>query len=412
VKSAAARTLAALVFFAAVVATAQDSRPDADDAPALTLEALKRADEERFDEALALLERARKARPDEAQTTTNLARMLGRRALWLARKDRAAEAEADLERGSAIAPEERHLRVLRAGLWRERGEIFRAESELGRVLLEEPSSASAFEELSRCKYDDDDLGGAMDALEAAEKLDPVRATKLKSYREKLRREFEAEKEFDRVERGSFAVKFDGKDFRSAADAVLEMLDAAERRARDWFSHTPQRRTTVVLYTRKDFSAVTGAHAWTGGLFDGKIRLPVRNFEATRAQVAKTLTHEYMHLVVRDLTRHCPTWLNEGLAQLAEGADAAEARRALRGRTLKRFSELPASWFGVSDAAEVSSWYAMGLAFAQWLIDVRGPLAVKDLLTKLDGRASFAAAFEDVFGRPFLEAEDAWRESLR
>lgn len=393
-------------------AAAQESRPAEEDAPALTVAALKCADEGRFDDALALLEKARAARPDERMTTVNLARMYGRRALHRARADRFAEAESDLERGMALAPEERHLRVLRAGIWRERGEIFRAEAELGRVLTEEPSLAAAFEELARCKYDDDDLVGAVDALDAAEKLDPPRAAKLTSFREKLRREFEAEKEFDRVERGAFVVKFDGKEFRSAAEATLDLLDAAERRARDWFAHVPGRRTTAVLYTRKDFAAATGAHGWTGGLFDGKIRLPVRNFAATRASVAKTLVHEYMHLVVRDLTKRCPTWLNEGLAQLAEGVEPSSARPTLKGRELKRLADLPASWFGTSDAAEVGVWYAQGLSFTAWLVDVRGPLAVKDLLTKLDDRTSFAEAFADVFGRPFAEAEDAWRESLR
>lgn len=393
-------------------AVAQESRPADEDAPALTEAALKAADKERFDEALELLEKARKARPDETVTTTNLARMLGRRALHRAKAERFADAEEDLVRAIGLAPSERYLRVVRAGLWRERGDVYRAESEVARVLVEDPALAYGFEELARCKYEDDDLAAALDALETAKKLDPERAPKLAAFEDRLRREYEAEKEFDRVVRGSFAVKFDGKDFRGAADSVLDLLDAAERRARDFLGHVPRRTTSVVLYTRKDFSAVTGAHAWTGGLFDGKIRLPVRNFAATRDEVAKTLTHEFMHLVVRDLTKRCPTWLNEGLAQLAEGKRAADVAAFLRGRELKRAAALPNDWFGVASGGEVSVYYAQGLSFTAFLLEDRGPGALKDLLEKLDAATPFAKAFEDVYGRTLDEAEDRWRETLR
>ena len=410
--------LLAFIVLLAVLAPAQetrpaaDTRPDQNDAPALTEQALKEAEAGRFDAAVELLERALKRRPEERVVTINLSRMLGRRATAAARKDRFVDAFADLERAIALAPEERYLRAVRADLRREQGEVFRAESETLAVLAEEPGSAIAFEVLARCKYDDDDLRAALEALDAAEKLDPSRAPALKAFRTKLEREFEAEKEFDRVERGTFLVKFDGRDFRSSAEAVLDLLESAERRARDFLGHVPRRRTSVVLYTRKDFSAVTGAHAWTGGLFDGKIRLPVRNFAETRADVARTLVHEFMHLVVRDLTRRCPTWLNEGLAQLAEGRSAEDARRRLRGKDLKRIAALPDDWFGVADAGAVSVYYAMGLSFTAWLMADRGPAAMRDLLGKLDGRMPFATTFEEVYGRPLAEIEDSWLETLR
>jgi tetratricopeptide (TPR) repeat protein len=411
-RSHVAAFLCALAVSSALV-RAQESRPtpEAEDAPALTERASREADAGRLDEAVKLLERALHLRPDESVVRVNLARMLVRRGVAFG-KDGAFEAAfADLDRAVETAPEERRSRAVRADLRRERGDVFRAETEIRTVLAEEPGLAYAFEVLARCRYDDDDLVAALDALEAAEKLDPERAPKLASFRAKLVREFEAEKDFDRVERGTFLVKFDGREFRGAAEAVLEMLDVAERKARDLLGHVPRRRTSVVLYTGKDFSAVTGAHAWTGGLFDGKIRLPVRNFYAARDDVARTLTHEFMHLVVRDLGRRCPTWLNEGLAQLAEGRSAEDARRRLRGRELKRVAELPDDWFGLADAGIVSTYYAQGLSFTAWLMRDRGPAAMRDLLGRLDGKTPFAAAFEAVYGRPPAELEDSWRETL-
>jgi len=417
---------ASRLLVAALAATsflvAQDTRPAApaetrpapadDDAPALTDAAIALADAGDFDGAVALLEKARKARPRERVTSVNLARMLGRRAASRLDARRDADAEADATLGLELAPEEAHLRVLRAGLWRRRGDVFRALGEATRAVEDAPADASTFEELARCKYDDDDLAGAASALDAAVKLDPSRKGRLDAFAAKLEREIEAEKAFRRVERGAFAVKYDAETFARVGDEILDLLDAAQQRAAAWFAHVPLRRVTVVLYSGREFTAVTGAHDWTGGLFDGKIRLPVRNFASSREGVLRTLKHEYMHCVVRDLTRHCPTWLNEGLAQIAEERRVADATAVLRGREPKRFAELPASWVTVKDGAEVSTWYAQSHAFVAWLMDASGPLTLKDLLTRLDGVKPFDKAFEETFGRTLAEAEDAWRATLR
>jgi tetratricopeptide (TPR) repeat protein len=411
VSAAAARSGRGLVCLVALLfgAAAQETRPK-DDVVAWTEEAVKLAEAGDFDASIGLLEKAAAARPADRTTVVNVARMLGRRASWHAREGRSREADSDLDRAVKLAPEERYLRVVRAGLWRDLGDVFRAESEVLRVLTEEPSLAYAFEELARCKYDGDDLAAALEALDAANKLDPERAKATASFLEKLKREFAAESEFDRVERGPFAVKFDSKEFRGAADAVLDLLDSAERKIRDRFGHVPRRRVTAILYTRKDFASATGAHGWTGGLFDGKIRLPIRNFASARAEIEKTVVHEFMHAVVRDLTKRCPTWLNEGLAQLAEDKSLAHSKAVLKGAEIESFAKMPDAWATIADGEIVRRRYAQAHLFTAFLQNDRGPLAFRDLLSKLDGKTSFGEAFSEVYGRGFDEAETAWRES--
>ena len=61
--------------------------------------------------------------------------------------------------------------------------------------------------------------------------------------------------------------------------------------------------------------MTGAEEWVGGLYDGAIRVPVRNFTASEGEIRKKLFHEYTHVAVRSVTNRCPTWLNEGLGSL-------------------------------------------------------------------------------------------------
>jgi hypothetical protein len=156
--------------------------------------------------------------------------------------------------------------------------------------------------------------------------------------------------------GGFTVKGEDRAFGALAEPVLDMLDAAAQRCGATLGHIAGRRVVVVLYGRSTFRDATGVHGWAGGLFDGRIRLPVADFAENRAAVARTLAHEYFHLTVQDLTRRCPLWLNEGL-----GADRRRARRGAEPGAAfgpwRRMETLPSNWVSIADSAEVSRLYA-------------------------------------------------------
>jgi hypothetical protein len=232
---------------------------------------------------------------------------------------------------------------------------------------------------------------------------------MKSFREKLERESRIEASWNQSVRGSFIVKYDDQRFKDVGEAVLGFLDAAEDLSRQTLGHVPSRRVTVVLYSHEDFTNTTGAHAWAGGLFDGKIRLPIRNFALTKDSIKHTIAHEYTHLVIRDLCRKCPIWLNEGLAQLAEGKPLPVAREVLRAqRERKRMSALPGSWMGIQDAKTVAELYAQSLLFTNYLVKRLGYQGVRDLLVKASTAPTFESAFAEVAGKSLDEVESEWR----
>src|SRR5436190_6335365 len=304
----------------------QDSRPSTQsEAVTLNAEALKLVEAKKFDDAIVMIDRARKLAPSDEVITRNAARILTRRAQARFEAGESDSAETDLARALEVAPKETATRVQLAIVFRSRGDLERARREIQRALADEPGSSAAHEELGRIAYEDEDLASATEELDKAVKLDPARAAALQSYREKLERESKVEGTCRPVRRGSFVVKYDHQKFKDGGEVVLGYLDAAEALSRRTLGHVPARDVTVILYSREDFTATTGAHGWAGGLFDGKIRLPVRNFEQTRDSIKKTIAHEYTHLVVRDLCRKCPVWLNEGLAQLAEEKSLTSAR---------------------------------------------------------------------------------------
>ena len=65
-----------------------------------------------------------------------------------------------------------------------------------------------------------------------------------------------------------------------------------------FSYYPENPITVILYSDQQFRDITRTPAWTGGLFDGKIRIPTEGAGSLSGGVLnRVLHHEYTHAIV-------------------------------------------------------------------------------------------------------------------
>jgi len=75
--------------------------------------------------------------------------------------------------------------------------------------------------------------------------------------------------------------------------------------------------------------ITEAPSWAGAVNDGKLRIPVGGLSSITPQVERVLKHELTHSFVASIAAgRCPTWLNEGLAQVMEGRDSSETGQEL------------------------------------------------------------------------------------
>lgn len=84
----------------------------------------------------------------------------------------------------------------------------------------------------------------------------------------------------------------------------------------------QRTYEVVLYPDQSFREISHkAPAWSGGVFDGRIRIPISHtmLSGDKTQLRRILRHEFFHAVLNALAqgRNLPTWLHEGGAQWYE-----------------------------------------------------------------------------------------------
>ena len=126
--------------------------------------------------------------------------------------------------------------------------------------------------------------------------------------------------------------------------------------------------------------------WAGGLYDGKIRLPVAQGVRQPEQLRGAIFHEYCHHLVHLLTGgQCPTWLNEGLAQTAEGIPLGRARQVLQAPPAPApipLRQLAAPFGNVTSRPLIERYYAQSLLIVAALIEDRGWPAIQALLSAL------------------------------
>jgi hypothetical protein len=187
------------------------------------------------------------------------------------------------------------------------------------------------------------------------------------------------------------VLFEGRTDAGLAARATQTLDAAFPRIAQALRASPSDPIAVILYTDKQFRDVTRAPAWSGGLYDGRIRIPVAGAVRTPALFNEVLVHELTHAMIASLaSRGVPTWLHEGLAQYFSGVDATAARRRIaKGQSVIRLEDLEGSFEDFSDADAT-------LAYDESLVAIdalarRGNLNWAQLLYALDESETPAAA---------------------
>jgi len=216
------------------------------------------------------------------------------------------------------------------------------------------------------------------------------------YLERAERESKAESDFSQRESMHFSLHFEGKDTsESFRRDLLATLDADyDDLVRD-LGYSPHNNIAVTLYTQQAFFDVTRAPSWTGALNDGKLRIPVSGVASITPELARVLKHELTHSFVSQMSSNrCPTWLNEGIAQLEEGKSSASNGHALS-QLFSAGAEVPFNMLEGSfmsfSGAEASTAYAESLAAAEYIRDTYGMSDIERILERLlQGSATEAA----------------------
>jgi tetratricopeptide (TPR) repeat protein len=233
---------------------------------------------------------------------------------------------------------------------------------------------------------------------------------VKQYLERAERESSAEAAFSQRESSHFNLHFEGKQTsESFRRDLLTALDSDyDDLVRD-LGYSPHDTIAVTLYTQQAFFDVTRAPSWSGAINDGKLRIPVNGMQSVTSDLAHVLKHELTHSFIAQMSSsRCPTWLNEGIAQMEEGKSSASNGHALA-QLFGAGGEIPFNMLEGSfmrfSAAEATTAYAESLASAEFIRDTYGMGDVQLILQLLSRGSGTEAALRGSIHSDYRQLRD-------
>jgi tetratricopeptide (TPR) repeat protein len=250
---------------------------------------------------------------------------------------------------------------------------------------------------------DERVQDALEAWRKAFNLNPN--DRLREKILKAERDQHASRGYDFSTTPHFNVRYDGEIDVDLASAVMDYLEEQYWRLSDTFAHSPSQPITVMLYPSRQFRQVTQSPEWVGGVYDGKIRVPLGGLNRLDPAAEGVLVHELTHAVVHSKTRgNCPRWLHEGLAQISEGKQSGRAETQWIAEQF--YVKEPHRW----DADGFS--YSMSLSLTRYLASrgsFRDLVQLLDLLA--DGR-EIGPALEHFYGEDYETICRRWAEAVK
>jgi tetratricopeptide (TPR) repeat protein len=270
-----------------------------------------------------------------------------------------------------------------------------------------PGRPEAFTLLGLALYHADKIERAVKAWKQSVELRPDSA--VQQLLAKAERELGAEANFRQQESVHFTVHYEGQLNNDALAAqMLQSLESDYAQLSLDLDLSPREPITVVIYSKKPFFDVTQAPAWAGGMYDGKLRIPVEGLESVTPELARVLKHELTHSFLALLTgQRCPGWLQEGLAQAFEPRSLPVPGRLLA-QVFEQKKHIPLQelrgTFGGLNRTQAAVAYSESLAAVQYLQSRYSISGIQDILKRISAGNSAEQALQAVTGMDYAELE--------
>jgi hypothetical protein len=188
-----------------------------------------------------------------------------------------------------------------------------------------------------------------------------------------------------------------------ADELLSTLSETHTQYAALFGSVPAFSTSIRLMDDVAFYELTGAPTWTNAMFfRGQIIIPINPAQPIDLEnIHRSVRHEYTHAVVSAISGgRSPGWLDEGIAQWAEGIQNPALKPALRS-WLKSNEPVPLRFlqggFTKLNPAMVPAAYAQSLFAAESVMQVYGFRKITQYLVNLRSGLDKSEAFHLGFG---------------
>ncbi|MDH5525956.1 MAG: peptidase MA family metallohydrolase [Nitrospirota bacterium] len=312
--------------------------------------------------------------------------------------ERFSEAASSLE-AARNAGDRRALVPLAVALWK--AERLRdAVNAIRNAAVEQPENPDVWLVMGEVMEAVGDLQAAVDAWEHLRTLRPD--SRLDERIRRARADLKVRDRWRSQVSRNFSVFFEGPVASQVAHTTLDALEDARRDVGGVLHYYPGRPIEAVLYTRESFFDVTRSPAWSGGVFDGRVRLPVSG-ATDPGELRRVATHEYVHAALHSMAGDTiPTWLHEGMAMNLEADEPsyAWARSLLMDSETVPLSLEKLGWpFLALDEEQANVAYAQSFVLVNSLLTRFGHYKLRDLV---NGLATGDQPLADVYPRIYRE----------
>lgn len=205
-----------------------------------------------------------------------------------------------------------------------------------------------------------------------------------------------------------------------AQQLLASGTASVGRLHEQLGDLPPGDVDIYIYDSSEAmrASILFEPAWSGGLAFPESRVVILGIGPSDLEWGLgAVAHELAHVVIGNLVNRCysslPTWLNEGLAVVAQGGPDPESQQlfdqALTANTLLSVRALSNGF--AEDSGRASLSYAEAYSLVTFLLKSYGQPKMLDLLGLLQAGYRYDHALQQVYGFDSDGLEVAWRTGI-
>ncbi len=249
------------------------------------------------------------------------------------------------------------------------------------LLQRHPHDAGLIGLAALAAYRSDDLRRAGQYCRDAAPLDGD--LKLAAFCRVVDRESKADKSGEKIYGLRVALRYEGDTLPAdVARSMVAALDEEFSRISGRLGCPAEERITAIVQSREAYYRGTNAAEWSGGLYDGRIHVPLIEGARIGPQTRRTFAHETVHACLANIGSF-PAWLHEGLAQKLSGDTlSSAARQDLRVRigagSLPKLENIGQNWSRLNPENARAA-YALALAAADALVDNYANYGLRNIL---------------------------------
>ncbi len=208
--------------------------------------------------------------------------------------------------------------------------------------------------------------------------------------------------------------------RTFAQQLLDSGTASVGRLHEQLGDLPPGDVDIYIYDSSEAmrASILFEPAWSGGLAFPESRVVILGIGPSDLEWGLgAVAHELAHVVIGNLVNHCysslPTWLNEGLAVVAQGGPDPESQQlldqALAANTLLPVRALSNGF--AEDSGRASLSYAEAHSLVSFLLKSYGQPKMLNLLGLLQAGYRYDHALQQVYGFDSDGLEAVWRAAV-